>query len=162
VDPYVFFWDSDGHELVGAYVDEAGTCSESLRPGSYRVKVMTNNTAWATRSFEIRSGEETELALVLDSTVRRYISFPVPEPEGWEGVRVFRYVLRDATGMVLDEDDHDAQRWGIPHRYAPALAVGEFSMELILDDGRRYRGSFEVPDLRPSQIPIRIRVTPLR
>ena len=157
----LFLFDSTGHELGSLYPDETGTSSAPLTPGDYVAHAWARNGTTMRHPFTVRSGEETNLDLVLEPAVRRYVSFPVPEPDGWGEPKEVRFVIRDAGGRVFD-DSYFEPRDFMPFRYMPAFAVGRYTLELTLDDGRRFQGVFGVPDLHPSDESITVSVTPIR
>lgn len=161
LDAWVYFYDSEDREMTGRYVDENGDSSLPLPPGQYTASVSSHNGSWGRRTFKIREGEVTEVELSLRPAVRRYVSFPVPSPTGWEEVTNVEYVVRDPAGEVYDADDFDP-REDDPFWYMPSFAVGRYTLELTTDTDKRYLGSFHIPNLDPSHVPIKISVSPVR
>ena len=161
LDPSVFFFDSEGREIIGTYVDDNGYASAPLQPGDYELSAYVSNASWARQAFEVRSGEVTEVDLALEPAARRYIAFPVPSPAGWDEVTRAEYTIRGPSGEIYDADEFDPRRQN-PRLYIPSFAVGRYTLDLTTDTDKRYRGAFQIPNLDPSHVPIKIGVSEVR
>ncbi len=156
-DASVFLFDSDGREHFAPPRDAA---PQPWPAGRFTWKAMADDSLWQAGVVDVRAGETTSLDITLQPGVRRYLQFPVPRPDWGNPTRV-DYVLRATDGSEYDKGDFDP-RAEMPFRYMPALSVGDWRLELVLDDGRRFAGTFALPSLVPSLESIRVAVQPAR
>jgi hypothetical protein len=128
--------------------------------GRYRWRVMHEASLWQSGEFEVVAGRPTALSIVLQPGVRRYLEFPLPAPDWGDPARV-AFVVRGPDGAIYDQGEFEP-RVEFPYRYAPALAQGEWRLELVTDSGLRFAGAFVVESMEPSRTPIRVAVQPAR
>lgn len=130
------------------------------RAGRYCWSAMVDGHLWQRGEVEIRAGQLTALEVLLEPGVRRFLVLPVPMPD-WGTPERVDFVLRDPSGAEYLRDAFDP-REELPYRFGPALSVGTWQVELSIPDGRRWSGRFLVPDLQPTNEPIRVAVAPAR
>lgn len=128
--------------------------------GKYRWQVMHDASLWQSGEFEVVAGQPTALAIVLQPGVLRYLEFPLQLPD-WGDPATVEFVLRGPDGAIYDQDSFEP-RYEFPYRYMPALAQGDWRLELVTDSGLRFAGAFVVESLEPSRTPIRVAVQPAR
>lgn len=128
--------------------------------GRYRWRVMHDASLWQSGEFEVVAGRPTALSIVLQPGVRRYLEFPLPLPD-WGDPATVEFVLRGPDGAIYDQGSF-APRDEFPYRYMPALAQGDWRLELVTDSGLRFAGDFVVESMAPSRTPIRVAVQPTR
>ena len=128
--------------------------------GHYEWVVMDDESLWQRGSVEVRVGAVASVEIALQPAVRRILLLPMPVPDWGEPKRV-DIVLRAPDGSVYDRSDFDP-RDELPFRYCPPLSVGQWTLELATDGGRRFVGTFAVESLEKSLEPIRVAVQPAR
>lgn len=138
-----------------------GTGSADLPAGDYRFTLMAGNARWGRGTLTVAAGTASERTLTAGPGTRRWVSLPVPEPAGWGRPRSVHCVLRDPSGNEYLAFDFGAGE-APPHRLKPAVWPGVWTVELTLDDGRRFRGTFAVQDLAESPEPVLVAVPRVR
>ncbi|MCA8964744.1 MAG: sigma-70 family RNA polymerase sigma factor [Planctomycetes bacterium] len=156
-DPAVFLFDAEEQEHPAPPRDGR---PHAWPAGRYRWLVMQQDSRWQGGRCEVRAGQSTNLEIVLQPAVRRYLEFPMPVP-AWGAPERVDYVLYAPDGSAYDRGDFDP-RTELPLRYMPPLWPGAWRLELTTNDGQRFAGSFELATMAPSRDPIRVAVQPAR
>ena len=131
--------------------------------GRYRWHAHALDACWRTGEIEVGAGVFTSLDVVLVAGVERQVHINLPSVAG-ATIRGVRCCVRSEQGDVVLEQHHDshgdagAERVGL----RVGLGLGTWVVELVGDDGARYRGQFRLDTLQPSQVPIEVAVAPTR
>ncbi|MFY9344260.1 MAG: sigma-70 family RNA polymerase sigma factor [Planctomycetota bacterium] len=153
----VFLRDEQGGE---SNVPPCAAQAHVMPLGRYRWRVTDDEGLWQSGSVEIHADGETALDVVLQPGVQRYVAFPSPRPD-WGTPRRVGFVLRAPDGSSYDAGAFNPAA-EMPYRQMPTLCPGTWSVELQLDDGRRFGGTFSVASLAPSRELIEVAVVPAR
>jgi hypothetical protein len=127
----------------------------ALAPGEYALKVGGAGIASARHSFEVREGEETQLALTLEAGALRHVR--VHEGAAGSGQRALRFLIFDALGRQLIDTwelRETEQAW----EHARWLAPGEYRVEARLQDGRGTSATLSIAELGAAAEPLELRL----
>ena len=132
--------------------------ASGLPPGSYTLLAMRGNVATVAKRFEVRSGEETSITVLLESGARREFLLHVREGQvDWSQVSV---KVLDERGTTLFEGsgayaDHESS----PETFAYAFPRGRFEVQIRCGDLTSVR-VIEITDLEPVNEPIVLELAP--
>ena len=127
--------------------------ADKLLPGSYRLRVSASGLADAWVPFEVHSGKETDLAVVLHPGTNRSLEFAWTAGTTWGTLKL---QIRDEAGELTVDSSYPARGFLDPYRVSWRPRLGTFTYEATTDTGLRAEGVIEVTTLERDNKPIRI------
>jgi hypothetical protein len=130
--------------------------SAALDAGAYTLLVRATGAAPARVAFDVRPGDVTSIDVELVGGTERKLRFELPEGDAtstWVS-----FLVRDASGALVLQDDCDNVRLEKTPSSLITLAVGDYSVEAFADGHLRASARFRVLAGEATGDPIALRL----